>query len=359
MTDAAPELAIQGLTRHYPRGPSVGPFSLQVARGEFFSVLGPSGCGKSTLLRCLSGFESADAGSILLGGRDITQAPPNRRDIGLVFQSHALFPHLTVFENIAFGLRLRRRPAAEITERVGEALRLVGLEALAARQPAQLSGGQQQRVAIARSLVIRPRLLLLDEPLSSLDLKLRVQMREDLHALQRQLGTTTLYVTHDQTEALALSDRIAVLSPAGIEQIGTPEEVYTRPASLFVARFIGGANLLEGVVEAAPGGCRLRLAEGTSFQLAATPAAGTNAIAVLRPERLQPATPGDTNAFAAEVVEVTFLGEDLELRLRTPWAPTLRMSVKAGFAAAQGLSLAPGAVWQLRVAPEDLPVLPG
>src|SRR5262245_46907808 len=198
--------------------------------GEFFSLLGPSGCGKTTTLRCIAGFETPSAGSISLGGQRLDDRPPHRRDVGLVFQSYALFPHLTVFDNVAFGLRLRRVARAEIARRVGEILTLVDLPDLAERYPAQLSGGQQQRVAIARSLVLEPSLLLFDEPLSNLDFKLRIQMRYELRDLQRRLGKTAIYVTHDQTEALALSDRIAVLSQGKIEQIGTPSEIYDRPA---------------------------------------------------------------------------------------------------------------------------------
>src|SRR5438093_9873671 len=212
--------------------------------GEFFSLLGPSGCGKTTTLRCIAGFETLSEGAIALGGRRLDDRPPHRRDVGLVFQNYALFPHLTVFDNVAFGLRLRKVDKAAIERRVGQMLDLVDLPSLGARYPAQLSGGQQQRVAIARSLVLEPSLLLFDEPLSNLDLKLRIQMRYELKSLQRRLGKTAIYVTHDQTEALALSDRIAVLSHGRIEQIGTPGEIYERPASTFVAEFIGSSNLV-------------------------------------------------------------------------------------------------------------------
>ena len=209
------ELQVSGLVKRYSPQVAVGPISFEVMEGEFFSLLGPSGCGKTTTLRCIAGFESGE-GRITLRGKRIDHMPPHRRDVGLVFQNYALFPHLTVFDNVAFGLRLRRLSKAEIAERVGRILELVGLPDFAGRYPGQLSGGQQQRIAIARSVVLEPRLLLFDEPLSNLDFKLRIQMRYELRALQRRLGKTSIYVTHDQTEALALSDRIAVLSQGRI-----------------------------------------------------------------------------------------------------------------------------------------------
>src|SRR5712671_4414074 len=240
------ELEVRELTKRYSPLVSVGPISFEVHEGEFFSLLGPSGCGKTTTLRCIAGFEALSGGSIRVGGERLDDKPPHRRDVGLVFQNYALFPHLSVFDNVAFGLKLRRVAKAEIVERVGRILRLVDLSPLADRFPAQLSGGQQQRVAIARSLVLEPRMLMFDEPLSNLDFKLRIQMRYELRDLQRRLGKTAVYVTHDQTEALALSDRIAVLSHGRIEQIGTPAEIYERPDSAFVAEFIGSSNMLRG-----------------------------------------------------------------------------------------------------------------
>src|SRR5580704_12915636 len=238
------ELEVDGLIKRYSPQVSVGPISFEVHEGEFFSLLGPSGCGKTTTLRCIAGFETLSGGSIRMRGERIDDKPPHRRDIGLVFQNYALFPHLTVFDNVAFGLRLRRVSKEEIADRVDRILQLVDLAGMTTRFPAQLSGGQQQRVAMARSLVLEPRILMFDEPLSNLDFKLRLQMREELRNLQRRLGKTSIYVTHDQTEALALSDRIAVLSHGRIEQIGTPDEIYERPASVFVAEFIGSSNML-------------------------------------------------------------------------------------------------------------------
>src|SRR5947208_10555843 len=256
------ELEVRELTKRYSPQVSVGPISFDVHEGEFFSLLGPSGCGKTTTLRCIAGFETLSGGSIRVGGERLDDKPPHRRDVGLVFQNYALFPHLTVFDNIAFGLRLRRVPKAEIADRVDRVLQLVDLAVMTARFPAQLSGGQQQRVAIARSLVLEPRILMFDEPLSNLDFKLRLQMREELRNLQRRLGKTSIYVTHDQTEALALSDRIAVLSHGRIEQIGTPDEIYERPASVFVAEFIGSSNLLPVRIVERGGDATLVVTEG-------------------------------------------------------------------------------------------------
>src|ERR1700758_4200631 len=247
------ELEVRELTKRYSPQVSVGPISFEVQEGEFFSLLGPSGCGKTTTLRCIAGFEALTEGSIRLHGERLDDKPPHRRDVGLVFQNYALFPHLTVFDNVAFGLRLRRLGRAEIGVRVSRVLQLVDLAGMATRFPAQLSGGQQQRVAIARSLVLEPRILMFDEPLSNLDFKLRIQMREELRNLQRRLGKTSIYVTHDQTEALALSDRIAVLSNGRIEQIGTPSDIYERPATAFVAEFIGSSNLFPARIVARNG----------------------------------------------------------------------------------------------------------
>src|SRR5947207_11806796 len=290
------ELEVSGLTKRYSPQVSVGPISFEVHEGEFFSLLGPSGCGKTTTLRCIAGFEALSEGSIRLHGDRLDDKPPHRRDVGLVFQNYALFPHLTVFDNVAFGLRLRRLAKSVIADRVGRILQLVDLAGLGARFPAQLSGGQQQRVAIARSLVLEPRILMFDEPLSNLDFKLRLQMREELRNLQRRLGKTSIYVTHDQTEALALSDRIAVLSHGRIEQIGTPDEIYERPASAFVAEFIGSSNLLPvRIVErdsdvtlvATKGGLRLLCLTAED----AGPYGIADVVALVRPERVHVEAP--------------------------------------------------------------------
>jgi ABC-type Fe3+/spermidine/putrescine transport system ATPase subunit len=225
---------------------AVDEVTLDIKAGEFFSLLGPSGCGKTTSLRMIAGFEMPDSGRVHVGGQDITDVAVHRRDMGMVFQSYALFPHRTVAENVAFGLRMRDVPKAEITKRVAAALAQVALTGLEERRPAQLSGGQQQRVALARALVIEPRVLLCDEPLGALDRKLRQQMQFELKELQRRLGVTLVFVTHDQEEALAMSDRIAVMNGGRVEQVGAPTEIYERPRTRFVADFIGEINLLEG-----------------------------------------------------------------------------------------------------------------
>ncbi|RJF76160.1 ABC transporter ATP-binding protein [Deinococcus cavernae] len=256
-------LELEGLHLAYGNAPAVENLNLQAGEGELISLLGPSGCGKTTTMRAIAGLLAPRAGHIRLAGQDITHLPANRRDIGLVFQSYALFPHLTAFENVAFGLRLRRVPDASLRERVDEALRVVGLTEFAQRLPANMSGGQQQRVALARAFVIQPRLLLLDEPLSNLDAKLRVEMRSELRRLQRELGVTMLYVTHDQEEALALSDRIIVMRAGKIEQQGTPEDVYARPRTPFVADFMGWDNLLPAAQ--APAAARARAPQATHF----------------------------------------------------------------------------------------------
>jgi len=227
---------------------AVKGIDLAIRRGEFFSMLGPSGCGKTTTMRMIAGFEECTTGSVFLYGRDVTGVPPNKRDVNMVFQSYALFPHMSVYENVAFGLRRRKVAGAEITGRVREMLRIVDLTGREKRRPRELSGGQQQRVALARALVNRPRALLLDEPLGALDLKLRQAMQVELKRIQREVGITFVYVTHDQGEALTMSDRIAVMNDGAIEHLGTPREIYEHPATRFVAGFIGTSNLLTGTV---------------------------------------------------------------------------------------------------------------
>jgi spermidine/putrescine ABC transporter ATP-binding subunit len=356
------ELEVRGLTKRFSPQATIGPLSFEVREGEFFSLLGPSGCGKTTTLRCIAGFETLSEGSIFLDGQRLDHRPPHRRDVGLVFQNYVLFPHLTVFDNIAFGLRLRKVEKADIERRVGHMLELVELPNLGERYPAQLSGGQQQRVAIARSLVLEPRLLLFDEPLSNLDFRLRIQMRYELRDLQKRLGKTAVYVTHDQTEALALSDRIAVLSQGRIEQIGTPSEIYERPESAFVADFIGSSNLVKARVRG-PGG-DVDTAVETEHGLALTiprvaDAVGTPVTLLLRPERFQMAAgrDGDTtvaNRFTARVRDVTYLGEDLHLRVLASESQPLLVSIKNSKGSRAIIS---GAVIQLAIDPEDIHVL--
>jgi iron(III) transport system ATP-binding protein len=243
---SAVPIDIKGVNLSYGATQVLKDIDLSIQPGELFAFLGPSGCGKTTLLRLIAGFAQAQTGQVLLDGRDVAALPPWKRDVGMVFQSYALWPHMTVAQNVAFGLEERRKPRTEITAKVAKALELVGLSAYAQRRPAQLSGGQQQRVALARTIAIEPKVLLLDEPLSNLDARMRVSVRRDLRELQQRLGLTTIFVTHDQEEANTICDRIAVMEAGVIRQIGTPMELYEHPANLFVASFLGSANILEG-----------------------------------------------------------------------------------------------------------------
>ncbi len=278
-------LVLEGLTMRYGAHTVVDGLDLAVERGEFIARLGPSGCGKTTTLQMIAGFVHPVAGSIHLDGVDLTSVKPNKRGLGIVFQSYALFPHNTAAENIAFGLEMRGVPKAEREQRVAEALDLVGLAGFADRYPRRMSGGQQQRVALARALVIKPSILLLDEPLSNLDAKLREEMQVELRAIQRTVGTTTLLVTHDQSEAMALSDRIVVMNEGRVEQIGRPEEVYAQPASPFVASFLGKTNVLAGEVVEREGGFAVMI-DGEVHALAAPLAPGPVSVQV-RPERIR------------------------------------------------------------------------
>ena len=316
---------------NFPRAaPALDQLQLAVRAGEFLTLLGPSGCGKTTALRLLSGLETPDCGQILLDGEDVTARPPHRRHVNQVFQSYALFPHLSVADNIAFGLRMQRLPAAEIKARTGRVVELLALDGLTARRPDALSGGQRQRVALARALVCEPRVLLLDEPLSALDARLRAQVRGELRALQRRLGTTFVFVTHDQEEALTLSDRVAVMHAGRLEQIGTPEEVYHRPSSRFVAGFVGEANLLAAeIVGGASDHLLCRLTGGAGEwtlrvridETTPLPPAGAAVALLIRPEHVElpppPYPPADeVNGFAAQVEERVFRGADQLLTLR-------------------------------------------
>jgi iron(III) transport system ATP-binding protein len=251
---AMAKVLFENVKKFFGATPAVRELTLEIREGEFFSILGPSGCGKTTTLRMAAGFEMPDAGRIFFDDENVTSLPPEKRHTGMVFQNYALFPHLTVFENVAFGLRARKHPPAEISPRVVAALDLVDMRELQNRPVTQLSGGQQQRVALARALAVQPKILLLDEPLSNLDAQLRRTTRTELKNLQRRLGITTIYVTHDQEEALALSDRILVMEKGAAQQVGTPEEIYHTPANLFVMSFIGASNALPGTITAADNG---------------------------------------------------------------------------------------------------------
>jgi spermidine/putrescine ABC transporter ATP-binding subunit len=313
MANAVVEL--QGCTRDYGSVRAVDAMDLAIFEGEFLSLLGPSGCGKTTTLNLVAGFVEPTAGRILIDGGDVTGVPAHLRGLGVVFQSYALFPHLSVFENVAFGLRERRAPAAEIARRVGEALELVRLDRLGRQRPAELSGGMQQRVALARALVYRPRVLLLDEPLAALDKKLREEMRDELRAIQRSVGITTVFVTHDQAEALGLSDRIAVMSRGRIEQLGAPREIYERPASRFVADFIGASTVLR---------CRVIadnlvvLAHGVTIKVTVGGAlrVGEDVELAIRPERVRLAAgPGEGTA-EARIEGLVYQGSMTEVSAR-------------------------------------------
>ena len=307
---------------------AVREVSLAVAEGELLTLLGPAGCGKSTTLRMIAGFEEPDEGTILIGGRDVTHVLPNRRGIGFVFQNYALFPHLSVFENVAYGLRVQGRDEASINRSVGEVLELVGLTRYDRQQPHQLSGGEQQRVALARAIVFEPQVLLFDEPLSNLDAKLRVEMREQIRALQKRIGITTVYVTHDQEEAMAISDRIAVMDRGSIVQQGTAQALYYRPATEFVARFIGRANLLTGrVLNVSDNRAEIEIEGQRVGWLAGAPRAarGDSLRLVVRPEMidLEPAVPGDPGG--GTVMSRTFLGEKTDYSV-TLGSVTLQVS---------------------------------
>ena len=329
-------LSVAGLGKSFGAVRAVADLSLEVGSGEFVTLLGPSGCGKTTALRCIAGIYGADKGHIVLDGRDITAAPMHRRNLAMVFQNYALFPHLSAFDNVAFGLRSRGVPRAELRRRTEEALALVRLQTMAARRPQELSGGQQQRVALARALVVQPALLLLDEPLSNLDARLRDDMRGEIRDLQRRLRITTLLVTHDIAEAFALSDRIAVMQGGRIAQDATPQDIYHRPANRFVAHFVGPASELPlaavGTADARPCGT---LSGGMRVWLAAPPADAIRApMLLLRPERLRlgDAAHGAANCFEADVADVVFLGGGSEVRLRLGEA-TLLATLPSGAAA--------------------------
>jgi putative spermidine/putrescine transport system ATP-binding protein len=299
-------LLLEGIEKRYGATRAVSGVDLAVAPGELVALLGPSGCGKTTTLRMVAGFVEPTAGRVLMDGTDITRLPPHKRNAGMVFQSYALFPHLTVADNIAFGLKRRGVPLGDITDRVARMVTLLQLEGLEARLPKQLSGGQQQRVAVGRALVINPGVLLLDEPFSNLDALLRESTRIEMRRLQTTLGLTTLFVTHDQAEAMAISDRIAVMNQGRIEQVGTPREIYDRPATRFVAGFIGRANLFDALQEAG---------------LALAPAEAGGAAWLLRPERIgleAAAAAEGPNSVSGTVEVVSFLGTGTHASVRLP-----------------------------------------
>jgi spermidine/putrescine transport system ATP-binding protein len=315
-------IGLVGVSKRFGGVNAVDDVSLEIAEGEFFSLLGPSGCGKTTTLRMVAGFELPDSGRIVMQGRDVTEVRANRRPVNMVFQQYALFPHMSVYDNVAFGLRVKRVPRAEHRGRVHEMLRVVSLEGFDRRRARQLSGGQQQRVALARALVNRPAALLLDEPLGALDVKLRKQMQLELKRIQHELGTTFVYVTHDQEEALAMSDRIAVMNGGRVEQTGSPREIYEHPRTAFVADFIGSLNALDLTIDELVGGYAVaRFGEG---ERVVVPVDGSRRVGeevrvAIRPERVQlgPAPDGGSR-LEGTIAEIVFLGMYTQLHVDTP-----------------------------------------
>ncbi len=324
-------IAVRELTKRFGSVPAVERVTLDIGDGELFTLLGPSGCGKTTLLRLIAGFCRPDGGSLRFGERVVNDLPPHARNIGMVFQNYALWPHMTVYQNVAYGLRLRRLSGEALTARVADGLRKVNLGGLETRFPGQLSGGQQQRVALARALVLNPDILLLDEPLSNLDAKIRVQVRAEIRTLQRELGITTVYVTHDQEEALSLSDRVAVMRDGHVLQVGAPRELYERPRNPFVADFVGTNNLVPGVarhvdgealvVETPLGPMRARATEGI--------APGQRVILAVRPENIVVERPGaDGNRVEGRVALASYLGNTLRYDVETMSGPVLKADIR-------------------------------
>ena len=352
-------IRIEKLTKRFGATTALADIDLSIGPGELFFLLGPSGCGKTTLLRCLAGFHAPDAGRILFGDEDVTALPPHKRNTGMMFQSYALWPHLTVAENVAFGLEERRVARPEIRRQVGEALESVRMGGFADRRPNQLSGGQQQRVALARALVIRPRCLLLDEPLSNLDARLRLEMRAEIRRVCKEFRLTTVYVTHDQKEALSVSDRMAILDAGRILQVGPPREVYRRPASRTVANFMGETDFIPGrLVSSGEGGAVVETALGL-FEGVLGPAAGAAAGSAvtlsIRPEcwRLGSA-PAGANSVRGRIGEAVFLGEIAQYDFRSGGFSIKIVELNPRIADAPGRG-----ELVATVAPDDVVVLPG
>jgi iron(III) transport system ATP-binding protein len=314
-------VTLEQVTKRFGKTAAVDGVSLAIEPGSLVTLLGPSGCGKTTTLRIVAGLETATSGRVFIGDAEVTHLPPNARDVTMMFQSYALFPHLSVFENVAYGLRVLRRPEAELRKSAEDVLALVGMAGMGERSPSALSGGQQQRVALARSLVMQPKVLLFDEPLSNLDAKLRKRMREEIRLLQQRLGITAIYVTHDQAEALAISDRIVVMDRGRISQIGSPVELYRSPGNRFVAEFIGEANFLSARLEEVEDG-HARVAIGPQRLRVASPPLPAGPVTVLaRPEAIRIRTRGD--GLAGTIQKVSYLGSSADYTVDTDLGPVL------------------------------------
>ena len=349
------EVELREVTKLFDSVAALDRVSLHVQNGEFLTVLGPTGAGKTTMLNVIGGFEQPSSGKILIAGRDVTRVGANKRNVGMLFQQYALFPHLNVFENVAFPLRIRRVPSSEIETRVRRALGMVSLEGYERRRIHQLSGGQQQRVGLARAFVFDPAILLLDEPLSALDRKLRTEMELELRALQQRLGTTVINVTHDQEEALTLSDRIVIIRDGRVQQGGTPSDLYLRPASRFVADFFGIANLFEGVVRQDGGQAFLELTDGTRLAVGRADARdGDEAVCMLRPEQLRLEAPTRGDGFAARVTRSLYLGEKIRYDLETSFGATLTVTDLH-----QGQRRAEGEAVRVTFSPDNVWMIPG
>ncbi|MCS5723768.1 ABC transporter ATP-binding protein [Herbiconiux sp. CPCC 203407] len=360
-TTEPPAVKLTGLTKSFGANRVVQPLDLEIRQGEFFSILGPSGCGKTTLMRMITGFETPTGGSVELDGKNVDAVSTKSRDLNMLFQSYALFPHLSVYENVAFELRVRRTAKREIDTRVREALELVRLGAFAERKPAELSGGQRQRVALARAVVGRPAVVLLDEPLGALDQKLRKEMQFELKRMQREVGITFIYVTHDQEEALTMSDRIAVMSEGRVLQVASPTEIYDEPASRFVATFIGSCNILDGVVDAQGTGV---VVPGVGAVPALVPAGavpGSGVALAIRPERMSMRAVGASatvDGVRATLVERAFLGDEWTFHVRLETGAVMTVSVPSGETAAELGSIADGAAVVLSWSAAAARVLP-
>ncbi len=317
----AARVTLKNVTKRFGQTVAVDDVSLDIDPGSLVTLLGPSGCGKTTILRMVAGLENVSNGRVFIGDSEVTHLPPNARDVTMMFQSYALFPHLSVFENVAYGLRVLRRSEAEVRKSAEDALALVGMAGMGERPPNALSGGQQQRVALARSLVLQPKVLLFDEPLSNLDAKLRKRMREEIRLLQQRLGITAIYVTHDQAEALAISDRIVVIDKGRISQIGSPDELYRRPSNRFVAEFIGEANFLPASLDAMEDG-HARITLGPQRLQVASPALQPGPVTVLaRPEAIRVRPQGE--GLAGTVQKVSYLGSSADYTVETELGPVL------------------------------------